>query len=532
MSYLQRHVIDARSTPQTHPVPGRSDQVQNSAGGYVFEAGDFQKMRRWLILGSEGGTFYVGERKLTTQNVNVVRRCIAEDGIQAVNLIYEVSTGGLAIKQSPTLYALAIACASKDDAVRKYALDHVISVCRTPTMLWEWLEYVKGERGVGRGIRKVLGDYYNAKTPKNAAYHAVKYRQRNNWTHRDTLRVSHAVGRTREHQDLFTWIVKGALPEQYSEDLRIIEGFERIQATTDPKIATDLIRDYDLPWEAVPSELTALPEVQAAILENMPVTAMVRNLGNYTASGLISQGSDAARLVRTRLEGEETIKRSRIHPIAVLFALKTYASGRGFRGTKTWDPVSSIVDTLDGVFYAAFGNVEPTGKRMLLAIDVSGSMDWSHISGTTITPREAAAAMALVTASVETDCEIVGFATSLMPLDISKRRRLDDVVRYMQGIPMGGTDCSAPFIWAKQTNKSFDGFVVYTDSETWAGRMHPHQALAGYRRAKGIEARSAVVGMTASPFTIADPADPGMMDFVGFDPSVPAVLSSFIKGDL
>ena len=39
------------------------------------------------------------------------------------------------------------------------------------------------------------------------------------------------------------------------------------------------------------------------------------------------------------------------------------------------DPVAPIVDALDAAFYAAFGNVEPANARMLLALDVSGSMD-------------------------------------------------------------------------------------------------------------------------------------------------------------
>ena len=40
-----------------------------------------------------------------------------------------------------------------------------------------------------------------------------------------------------------------------------------------------------------------------------------------------------------------------------------------------WNPVREVVDALDAAFYTAFGNVEPTGKRLLLALDVSGSMD-------------------------------------------------------------------------------------------------------------------------------------------------------------
>ncbi len=99
-----------------------------------------------------------------------------------------------------------------------------------------------------------------------------------------------------------------------------------------------------------------------------------------------------------------------MHPIAVLAALRTYASGRGARGRGEWNPVREIVDALDAAFYTAFGNVEPAGTRLLLALDVSGSMTGGHVAGVPgLTPRDASAALALVTAATEPQYEVVGF---------------------------------------------------------------------------------------------------------------------------
>ena len=36
--------------------------------------------------------------------------------------------------------------------------------------------------------------------------------------------------------------------------------------------------------------------------------------------------------------------------------------------------------------------------------------------------------------------------------------------------------------------REFDTFVVLTDNETWAGRVHPHQAMQQYREKAGIDA--------------------------------------------
>ena len=74
--------------------------------------------------------------------------------------------------------------------------------------------------------------------------------------------------------------------------------------------------------------------------------------------------------------------------------------------------------------------------------------------------------------------------------------------------------------------------MIYTDSETWAGDVHPVQALADYLRASGIDARLVVVGMVSNGFSIADPNDPGMLDVVGFDSATPQLISEFARGAL
>ena len=84
-------------------------------------------------------------------------------------------------------------------------------------------------------------------------------------------------------------------------------------------------------------------------------------------------------------------------------------------------------------------------------------------------------------------------------------------------------------VYAKQNRIEVDAFVVYTDNETWAGGIHPSQALVQYRQAMGIDAKLIVVGMTATESTIADPSDPGMLDVVGFDASCPAVMADFVR---
>jgi 60 kDa SS-A/Ro ribonucleoprotein len=260
------------------------------------------------------------------------------------------------------------------------------------------------------------------------------------------------------------------------------------------------------------------------------MTAMIRNLATMTRVGLLNAKGQATTTVIERLRDGARLRGARVHPLAILIAMRTYALGRGFRGKGEWTPVNRIVDALDDAFYAAFANVEPTGKRYLLGVDVSGSMGMGTIAGAPITPSEAAAAMAMVAIEREEAVTPMAFADEFRRLSLSRKMRLDDACRRTCGMTFGATDCALPMIHAAKHRLPVDVFVVYTDNETWHGGIHPSQALVRYRQAMGIDAKLVVVGMTATKFSIADPKDPGMLDVVGFDASVPEVMASFVVG--
>jgi 60 kDa SS-A/Ro ribonucleoprotein len=194
--------------------------------------------------------------------------------------------------------------------------------------------------------------------------------------------------------------------------------------------------------------------------------------------------------------------------------------------------VQTICNALDTAFYASFKNVEPTGKNILYALDVSGSMGMGSVAGSPLTPREASAALALVLASTEKNYHIMAFSNRFMPLSIRPGMKLSDAIRVVGDLPFAGTDCALPILWASQNLASVDAFVTLTDSETWCGSIHPTQALAAYRKTFVQDARNIVVGMTATSFTVNDPSDPLGLDVAGFDAALPALIGDFIRGPL
>lgn len=535
--------INTRRTPQNQPAT--TAQVKNNAGGYTFTIDPLAQAKRFLILGTDAGTYYQNAPTLTRDTAGVIIALAETRGRELVDLIVDVSTAGKAPKQQPTLFALAIAASIGTDDSKAYALSKLSTIARTGTHLFLFAKYIEQFRGWGRGLRTAVGNWYLDKPADQVAYQAVKYRQREGWSHRDLLRLTHPKTLEDSRRALFDWIsgrdATGAPP--------IVEGFVKAQEPTAD--IPFLINEYGLSWEMLPDDALNQTATWDALIDNgLPMSALIRQLPRLTRLGIIGNPFTAgARTteIAERLTNTDLLRKARVHPISILTALKTYSSGHG--KSSTWQPVTEIIDALDDAFYRAFPTVEPAGKRTLIGLDVSGSMGAATDAQGILTAREVGAALSLVTMATEPASDVYGFTSAngrsgwgnyggmwgggdatFTHLNISPKQRLNDVIRATSNLPFGGTDCALPMLEATKHGWHVDTFVVITDNETWAGNTHPHQALEQYRQKTGINAKLAVLAVTPTKFSIANPADPGMLDIAGFGSDVPQLLTEFSRG--
>lgn len=543
------YAVKAENVPQTEPASPA--QVPNAAGGFTFAVDTWTQVRRFLILGAEGGTFYVGERKLIQENAKVIEAAIAADPRRLVDLIVQVSDEALAPKNEPAIFALALVVSNPNTHARRFGYAALHKVCRTSTHLFHFLTMVNGLRGWSAGLKRAVQTWYMRQRPDQLETQVVKYRQRDGWTHLNVLQLAHPHPWSQHSQEVFEYLryrdLKPATrarrelqppSEAALARLPIIKAFEDVQKLTTAKEVLAFLKDSEvkLPWEALPTKATASADVLRFLLPTMGMTALVRQLGKLSARGVLptaGSGLNAdVQLVCKRLTDVEQIRRSRMHPMDFLLASKIYARGHGEKSDLSWGPVQEVVDALQQAFYLAFQNVEPTGKNYLVGLDISGSMGYTMTTGSPISCREAGAALATVLKRTEPWVEVMGFGNSFVNLGLSKTESLRDFCRRVDGLPFQATDCSLPIEYAIQHRLAVDVFVVITDNETFAGRRHPHVALQDYRRRFNPKARMVVMAMSASGNTIADPSDAGMMDVVGFDASVPTLLAAFAQGKL
>jgi len=537
-------------TPQRVQADPR--QVKNRAGGYVFEVSAENRIRRFLTLGSES-TYYATQREMTAENGGVIIDWAKNHGAELVALAEEISVAGRAPRNQPALLAVLAAMSLADVEGRRAAERAFTKVARTGTHLFTGAKYSEQFGGWGPVTRRAFARWYLEKDPEQLAYQMVKYRSRVGWNHADVLRMAHAKPRTddgtlmAEHTALFGWVtgheVDSELPKwvtAYNRAREIERGDGKVAAKAAAYVG--LIGQYPgLPWEALPDEATGQADVWRALIDaGLPMGALLRQLPKLTRLGVLAPMSSHLGIVCAQLRDQARLVKARIHPIAVLIALKTYARGASLKGDSTWSAVPQVIDALNDAFYLAYGAVEPAGTRTLIACDTSASMTWPIMKPDSyrelmypFTAVEVAGGLALVMANTEPAWGLYGFASSgLYPLTISPGQRLDDVMRVMLRHGHGGTDCAAPMEWARKNRVEVDTFRVITDNETWFGSVHPHQALDNYRQAMGIDARLQVISVTATGTSIARPDEPRELDVAGFDSDVPQLLANHARGDI
>ena len=529
-TYLQR-LLDT-PTPQSEPIDSR--QVINDAGGFVYPVDDAVRMHRFLIMGSEHGSHYQNERTLTKENTHAVQRHIAKNGLAAVEHIAEVARDRRAPKVSPTLFCLALAASDENAETRAAALQALPTVANTASHLEEFVGYVDSMRGWGRSLRSAVGRWYTEHEPAEVALQAVKYRTRAGWSHQDLLRKSHpAVEKESDLWHIFQWLTHGTPPPE-REPFRLIHAYLEASQTEDPKRVAELVTNERLPREAIPPGMLRHDEIWAALGPQMPPLALIRNLPALTAHHAIrsmESGWAVERInqMRARMTSDGQQIPAPVHPVNILLAMMVYRMGRSIDGKNRWEPVPQVSAALDEAFDQSFSAAPATGQRVYLTIDTSGSMARQTLNRITgLSPRMAAAAISMAIARREPNHLIVACSDHMEDLHVMANDSLHDVMNKTEALRFDRTDMAAPILHALENRIPVDVFIIATDGQTWAGPMHPKEALKRYRDKMAIPARAVQLAFVSNRYSVMDPQDARTLDLSGFDAAMPTLLHDFM----
>ena len=523
------------------------DQIPNNAGGFVWQISDREQVIRYLVIGSEGGNYYQTPQQVSSTCAScVLRMTRTPDNFKwLIETIRDVSTSGRAAKQESTLLALATAIVfAPTTAAKTEALNAVNDCVRILTHMYMLIGYIKifskaGHpvltqqasstsstskahavvgSGIGRGIRRVFGEYFYSRSGIEIANLMTKYQNREGWTIKDVLTLIHidpkrmkddggrlAIDYIFKPKEEFEPIIATAPPTAESTKtlLNAIKEIHNIILRPTPAVLAQnaqeldriihLINQVGLCREQLPSQLFKHKKVWEALLmskgangkgKGMPLTALIRNLGKLTTAeiGIIAPFSTiplqsltpTVKHICERITDPADIKRTRIHPYTILVAMMTYKKGHGDKGGLMWSYNTHIVEALDKAFKLAFQNITPTGKRIKIALDVSGSMSAAFCTGSPVV-----------------SCAVASVAMMMMTLYVERRGVAppNGASSALVAAPGASPPPAAPPLW--KTTQIPDGRTLYENTKTNECQFTKPEGFATSSAGGGVAPRAA-----------------------------------------
>ena len=538
-----------------------SDASDMSAVAGPTDISTIVTLERLLILGTDGDSEASKLEHLRTALHPVLDKIVAEgDAPDIVVTVKEVSGAKRASRPDAFLYALAYCTRCVHEGVRSSALEAITSVCTTPAMLYQFVEFVKhakgdvgrGGRCHGRGFRRAVSRWFTDQDAYSLAFTMTKGGRRHNWSAKDMLRVAHVRPKKCSPATalVLKFIVKGtegldtSEPESKSDstpevkrvrDFLVDYAVVKTATPADADKVVELMRRHNLAREHLPLSLLALPAVWAALVERMPFTALVKSLGTLAKHELLTKGSATGTYVASRLRDGVALRRAGLHPLTVLVALNQYREGTGLRGSGQWEVQPHIVDALNDTLSLAFAQTErfDADFSIMIGLDVSGSMQ-SNLPCLQLSMRDAAAALTATILRQTTASTVMAFSQGGMILDLDSTATYLDVQTKTENMGFERTNCALPVIRATELRIKVGAFVIITDNDTNVGSVSCGDALRAYNCEMGLygekRAKFVVISMEACTFSIAEAGNPDMLDVCGFDTQTQARIFDFIRG--
>ena len=436
-------------------------------------------------------------------------------------------------------------------------------VCRIPTHLFQFIRYCEdisgNETGWGRAHRKVISDWYKSfigkdqsmwNHPLRLAYLVTKYKRRYGFCHRDVIRLAHVKARQKSIRITLQYALRKPMetPNEYDESKVVHKFLEAVEYAKhccypeDEEELCELIAVNRLSREHVPNRfLRDSVKVWNVLIRDMPIAAMIRNLSKVCSLNI--QDTELVNLfihlVEQKLGDHEALRRSGVHPLQLLIAMKHYNLGNSSNGRLTWTVNPRISEALENAFYNCPTVIPASNRRYLMAVSVGENMQQT-ICRSSIKASEAAAAMILSTVKIQnTNVEAIVFTNKIEDAYIANINPQDTLQTIEQKIfeiprethqPRMRQDLSVPFKWAFKRKERFDAVIVFTDSIHSCGDVHPAEAVKFYSQYMAVPNYKFVsVAMTSDRYTIVSPDDSNSLDVVGFDIHTPGVIMKFLN---
>ena len=439
--------------------------ISNQAGGRAFQLDDRQALAQLAATGTLNHTFYQNAQAQLEQVLAFTQN--VEPTFIAKTAVYTRKNNHM--KDMPVLL-LAI-LSQRDQALFKAVFPSVID---NGKQLRNFVQIMRSgtiqRKSLGSLPKKMINQWLiNANENQLLAANIG-----NQPSLADVLKMTHPKPKDTKQDAFFAYVLgKKYELEQLPVKVQALEKFRQ-----------GLTQDVpDLPMQLL-TNLSLSAQQWAEIAKNGGWQMLRMNLNTFARHGVFEiEGMD--NVIANKLQDQDMIRKSRVLPYQLM---------------TTWaaldDAVPQIVrQALEQVMQAALENVPRLTGRVVVAVDVSGSMA-SPVTGyrkgatSKLCCVDVASLFACALKQVNPDIEIMPFDTQLHSLNIvehesdvslfgrlkqvfsgSKTRSIFEVAKQFAALGGGGTNCSIPLKRLNRDQTTVDLMIYFSDNESWTDQL-------------------------------------------------------------
>jgi 60 kDa SS-A/Ro ribonucleoprotein len=450
---MSRNVANIFGT-RTNTIP-KPDGL-NHAGGPSYTRSLEEQCLQVMMTGVWQNTYYADQQTLVQEALTVFQQMALKDSVLFAKMIVFARNKGF-IRTAPITALVVLSTADVTSFCQAFPL-----VIRTPNDLKDFVTVVRSRQlrqGMGRAVKRTIGDWLN----NLSEYHTIKYGSKgSDWSLRDILRLVRPVPKSQRSSVMFNYLRDGLTTENavnVKTLLPQVATVELLKDTTDQTEQLALITQGRLPYEVVVGAIKPTVEIWTALMEQMPIFALLRHLNTLNKAGVFADRK-AVQYVVGRLTDQKVIQNSKILPF------------RFFTAHNSLDDSvpRAISEALETALEISFENMPMLEGRVCVGPDTSGSMS-SLVSAQGKTRFIDIAAIFTAAMLRKTDdALILPFDTRIHPCKLSSRDTLMTTARSLAAYGGGGTNVGAPLEFLLEKKIPVDVFIGITDCESWHGR--------------------------------------------------------------
>lgn len=414
----------------------------NEAGGMAYRRDRFELMAQLAITGCLNGVFYASAK---TQLDELLKACAQVDAAFIAKVAIYARKHGY-MKDTPAVLLAVLSV--RDSRLFRETFNDVIDNAR---MLRSFVQVMRsgmvGRKSLGSAPKQMVQQWIAARDPEALFRDSVGQSP----SMADVIRMVHPRPKSDQQAAVFAYLTGRAgkrdlLPPLAKQYLAFKEG----KSAKLPGVPFQMLTALNLSshdWKRI------------AMNAKWQMTRM--NLNTFERHGLFESAKLTTQVAR-RLANPALVSRAKVFPYQLMVAAKQLDA----------KIPASIRAALEKAMQVALENVPKLDARIVIAIDVSGSMHspatgWRKGSTSVVRCVDVAALFACAVAARNRQTKVLAFDTNVYRFEIGSQGVIDAAARLARH-GGGGTNCGLPLAMLNKQRARADLVVYFSDNESWA----------------------------------------------------------------